>query len=108
MTRNFDPPETMEQAKEWDRRKSAYVRAGLCHPCAATASYGHQLGWHRTQYPPCVDCVPVVATFPQETVDPAWRKWPRGRPSVPAMRSAAQPCVQASPDVSTGLNGGQG
>jgi hypothetical protein len=78
----FDPPETMEQAEEWVRRKSAYVRAGLCHPCAATASYGHQLGWHRAQCPPCDWCAPVVATFPQATAHVAWRKWPQGRPGI--------------------------
>ena len=80
MTRYFDPPETTEQAEEFDRRKSAYVRAGLCHLCAATASFGHQLGWHRAQYAPCRWCAPIVATFPQETAHAAWRKWPQGRP----------------------------
>jgi hypothetical protein len=99
-----DLPETQEQAEEWDRRASSYRRAGLCDACASSASTGHQLGWLRVPHPPCVACAPVVATFPKETADPAWRKWPQGRRSASVTRSAASLGPQASVDVLTGLN----
>jgi hypothetical protein len=102
VNRYFDLPETQDQAEEWERRKSAYLAAGLCRACAVTASYGHQLGWHRVQYPPCDVCAPLVAAFPQETGDPAWRKWPRGRTSVPAVRSGAGSGVHTCEDAPTG------
>ncbi|MGY1672179.1 hypothetical protein [Geodermatophilus sp. SYSU D00710] len=76
-------PETMGQAIAWDRRRDAYARrAGLCDPCAAAAAWGHALGWSSAPHPPCEACGPLVATFPEETSHPAWRKYPRGRVSA--------------------------
>lgn len=96
MSGETDTPETYEMAREWDRRAAAYRRAGLCDPCASSASWGHALGWLRAPTPPCFPCAVVVATFPQETVHPGWRKWPQGRRSVALMRSATRPDVRAS------------
>lgn len=100
----FDGPETPEMAEEWDRRASAYRRAGLCDACASSASYGHQLGWLRVPHPPCHACAPMVATFPARTVDPTWRKWPKGRPSWPSPRSAAEQSMKGADNVLTGLS----
>lgn len=102
-----DIPETYEMAREWDRRAVAYRRAGLCDPCASSASWGHAVGWLRVPSPPCSLCAAIVATFPKETVHPAWRKWPQGRRSVAPMRSSTWPDVQASPDRPTALSGRQ-
>jgi hypothetical protein len=83
-----DPVETVAMAAESDRRSAAYRRAGLCTRCSAAASVGHALGFLRVPGPPCEKCAPVVASFPQETSHPAWRKWPRGRPDAAPTRSA--------------------
>lgn len=67
-------PETVRQAKRWDVSKQAYVRAGLCEYCAGQAAWGHQIGFTKS-HPPCADCAPVVAAFPQ--VGPAGTEWRR-------------------------------
>ncbi len=106
MTAGIDVPETLEMAEEWDRRASAYRRAGLCNACASSASTGHALGWLRVPHPPCVACTPIVAEFPQTTIDPAWRKWPQGRPSGPSSRSGAPTGNSASASFLTALTPG--
>ena len=68
-------PETLAMAREWERTKTRYLRAGLCHKCAAQAAWGHQIGagsWHAIR-PPCVDCVEIVELFPYPTRSPSWR-----------------------------------
>lgn len=55
-------PETVGQAREWDRNLRAYVALGLCHGCAAQAAWGHQVGFGLSE-PPCPVCRPVVAGF---------------------------------------------
>ena len=68
-------PETLRQAQEWERIKLGYLRAGLCHKCAAQAAWGHQPGaggWCAVN-PPCPDCAPFVAMFPVVTANPHWR-----------------------------------
>lgn len=84
-----DRPETMGQALAWDRRRDAYAyRAGLCDRDAAALSWGHSLGFASLTHPPCEECTPVVATFPEETAHPAWRAYTRGRVKAPPGRSA--------------------
>ena len=82
--------ETMGQALAWDRRRDAYAyRAGLCDRDAAALSWGHSLGFASLTHPPCQDCAPIVATFPEETSHPSWRAHTRGRVSAPPGRPAA-------------------
>ena len=102
-----DIPETYEMAREWDRRAAAYRRAGLCDACASSASWGHALGWLSVPTLPCSPCAGVVATFPKETVNPAWRKWPQGRRRAGLMRSATRSGVQASSEGRTAAKGRQ-
>ena len=60
-------PETIGQAAAWDRRRDAYAyRAGLCDRDAAALSWGHSLGFASMTHPPCDECAPVVATFPDD------------------------------------------
>lgn len=80
-------------AEEDDRRTAAYRDAGLCDRCASHISKGHALGFTRVPGAPCPTCAPVVGTFPEETSHPAWRKWPKGRPSTPSARAAVTPGV---------------
>jgi hypothetical protein len=74
-------PETLRQAQEWDRVKRRYIRAGLCHRCAAQASYGHEIGgggWDSI-HPPCAGCAELVAMFAYLTPNPVWRAITRKR-----------------------------
>lgn len=92
------PPETISQARTWDRVKTLYLRDGLCHACAAQAAWGHQLGFgYVVNRPwgdsarikaPCRVCAPIVATFPVARPN-GWRSFPRGssRPSTPETTS---------------------
>lgn len=82
-------PEKMGQALAWDRRRDAYAyRAGLCDRDAAALSWGHSLGFASLTHPPCQECAPIVATFPEETSHPSWRAYTRGRVKAPSGRSA--------------------
>jgi hypothetical protein len=58
-----DPVESNRQARTFDSTKLRYQRLGLCRFCAAQASWGHQLGFSRSN-PPCDECQPLVDTFP--------------------------------------------
>lgn len=55
-------PETLAQARAWDRTKARYVKAGFCHRCASQAAWGHQTGGggYATIKPPCVACAKEV------------------------------------------------
>ena len=97
-----EKPETREGAEEYDRRASAYRRAGLCDRDAAYAAWRHAVGWLTDQRPPCGECLPVVAMFPQSTADPSWRKHPRGRPGGRSARSSATPGVEGRYSSRTG------
>ena len=69
------PAETQAQAVEWERVKTRYLHAGLCHYCAGQAAYGHQNGsggWAAVR-PPCSVCAPLVEMFPYPTRAPLWR-----------------------------------
>ncbi len=89
MNAGTDGPETMGEAMADDRRTAAYRRAGLCPRCSSHLSKGHAYGFTRIPGDPCGDCVPIIATFPEPTIAPAWRKWPRGRVERPSTRSTA-------------------
>ena len=100
-------PETVEAAEEFDRRASAYRRAGLCDADAAYAAWRHAVGWLTRQRPPCEPCRRVVAQFPQSTADPAWRKHPRGRAGARSTRSAVVPGVSGCLPLPTGSTDGR-
>jgi hypothetical protein len=70
--RQWEPPETMRQAKRWETVKNRYLAAGLCIKCASQAAYGHQLAFSRI-HPPCDDCAAVVAGFPIHATT-VWRR----------------------------------
>lgn len=75
-------PETLQQARTWERTKGRYLAAGLCHACAAQAAWGHQCGFTGIK-PPCAACTPLVAAFPTPAVAP-WRKLLRQNTRFPA------------------------
>ncbi len=89
MNAGTDGPETIGEAMADDRRTAAYRRAGLCPRCSSHLSKGHAYGFARIPGDPCDDCAPIVATFPEPTVSPSWRKWPRGRVGRPSTRPSA-------------------
>lgn len=64
-------PETLGQARRWDRVKARYVGHGLCHSCASQAAWGHQGGF-STVRPPCRTCAVIVASFTVAKVN-RWR-----------------------------------
>jgi hypothetical protein len=73
--------ETFEQAIQWERTKRRYLRAGLCHKCAAQAAWGHQRGaggWSVIR-PPCAGCVEIVELLAYPTMNPLWRSVTRKR-----------------------------
>jgi hypothetical protein len=81
-------PESLGQAGEWERVKSRYLGAGLCHRCSAQAAYAHEGGsggWGRA-HPPCVGCVEIVELFPYPTAVPEWRCLFRKRSAGPGTR----------------------
>ncbi len=98
-----DSPETAAQAAEWDRKKGQYIRAGLCHQCAAQAAWGHQLGFQRV-HPPCQRCVRVVVVLPQPGVN-GWRKLPRGRLRSDLTWSSTRVDSRPTPQPTTASDG---
>jgi hypothetical protein len=62
-----DRPETLAMAHQWEKAKGGrYLRAGLCHKCAAQAAWAHQPGaggWFAI-HPPCADCFELVELLP--------------------------------------------
>jgi hypothetical protein len=84
-----DGPETIGEAIADDRRTASYRRAGLCPRCSSHISKGHAYGFTRVPGPPCDACAPIIATFPEPTSDPSWRKHPRGRLRGPLTRPSA-------------------
>ena len=70
-TAKMKRPETLSQARTWQRQRDRYGAEGLCGMCAAQAAYGHQLGFTHIE-PPCSACSPMVARF--STAKPnGWR-----------------------------------
>jgi hypothetical protein len=65
-------PETLGQARTWDRKYVRYQLAGLCDVCAAQAAYGHAEGFQKI-HDPCAVCQPLVNLFP--TAGPKGSKW---------------------------------
>lgn len=84
-------PETLAEYKHWERLTTMYQRAGLCRACAGQVAYGHQLGFTTDNLEPddlgltwgladpCLNCQPIVESFPIGTANRAWRRLP-GRP----------------------------
>lgn len=67
-----DSPETIGQARVWQRKKHRYEIAGLCSGCASVAAYGHAEGF-QIQPNPCSRCQPLVDKFPNN--GPRGSKW---------------------------------
>lgn len=65
-------PETMGQARVWQRKQGRYDIAGLCHTCSSHAAWGHALGFQRIP-DPCETCQPIVKCFPH--AGPRGSKW---------------------------------
>jgi len=65
-------PETISQARVWDRKNKRYLIAGLCFGCAAQAAWGHAIGFQKIN-PPCAECIPLIASF--DTPGPQGSKW---------------------------------
>ena len=81
-------PETLEQATEWERVKTRYLRASLCHACAAQAAWANQEGaggWGAIR-PPCTVCKEIVELFAYPTINPLWRSIIRKRTAPPQQR----------------------
>ena len=67
-------PETVTQAKVWDRKRKRYLIAGLCNVCAAQAAWGHALGFGKDRIKePCNACQPIVDGLPD--AGPRGSKW---------------------------------
>jgi hypothetical protein len=96
MTRRPPPPETLNQAMEWELTKLRYRALCVCETCAGQATWGHQKGaggWLVIQ-PPCAPCAASVAGLLLQTPNPTWRK---------SLRHPATP--EDAPPISTGLSG---
>lgn len=62
-------PETIIQARVWERKCNRYILAGLCEVCASAAAWGHAEGFgtlERAGRVPCADCQPFVSKFPKQ------------------------------------------
>ena len=59
-----DAPETMAQARAFQKVNAQALRFGLCPTCAAQIAWGTQLGFARTTREPCQTCTPLVALLP--------------------------------------------
>lgn len=70
--RRQEAPETLGQARVWQRKNGRYLIAGLCYTCAAQAAWGHAQGFEKIK-PPCDECLPVVRIFP--TPGPKGSPW---------------------------------
>jgi hypothetical protein len=84
-------PETLLQAARWDSRANFYEARGLCRPCAGQAAHGASIGWGRVR-PPCPQCAPIVAQFPNPQHN-GWRslKVRRSANTVPARTDSTRP-----------------
>jgi hypothetical protein len=65
-------PETLGQARVWQRKCERYRIVGLCDVCCAQAAYGHACGFQKIK-DPCLVCQPIVSNFP--TPGPRGSKW---------------------------------
>lgn len=65
-------PETIGQARVWQRKQGRYEIAGLCSPCAAQAAWGHAVGFQKI-HDPCIVCQPIVTNFSHP--GPRGSKW---------------------------------
>lgn len=62
---NTPRPETLAQARTFDRVVALAVEHGLCHRCAAAIAWGHQNGF-ATLHPPCssASCAAALRRLP--------------------------------------------
>ena len=65
-------PETIGQARVWERKFHRYQIAGLCNACASQAAWGHAMGFGKIK-DPCAECQPIVNAFPND--GPRGSKW---------------------------------
>ena len=76
-----DLPESLAQARDWEKAKVRYLQAGLCDRCASQAAWAHQPGaggWWAV-HPPCNMCAELIPMLPLATPNPAWRSLRRKR-----------------------------
>lgn len=66
-------PETIGQARVWERKNRRYLIAGLCEIDAAHIAWLHSEGFGKTKWTPCAACQPIVDRFP--TPGPKGSKW---------------------------------
>jgi hypothetical protein len=78
-TRKAAQPESITQARKWDRDKRAALAAGVGDACAAQYSWGVQVGF-RLSRPPCADCAPIVNVAPGTEKPNSWRRLHAPRP----------------------------
>lgn len=67
--RKRSAPESIGQARVWQRKCHRYELAGLCDVCASAAAWGHAEGFQlleRSGRIPCNKCQPLVSRFPQQ------------------------------------------
>ena len=71
-----DRPETIEEARRWERYKNKYIENGFCHTDACQAAWGHQIGFALSNKP-CSACVLLMADMPviSRGSDGVWRRW---------------------------------
>lgn len=67
-------PETLGQARVWERKVRRYEIAGLCYQDACRAAWGHAEGWAILPWDPCQTCQPIINAFDTPTPHPKWRK----------------------------------
>lgn len=90
---NTPGPETKSQADEHGRTMRHYLTLGICNACAGQAAWGHQNGFSSV-HPPCLSCLPIVASFPTEQPAP-WRSLSRryGRRPPAGANGRPQPSI---------------
>lgn len=96
MTEKRPNPETMSQARTFDRVVRNGEAAGLCPACAAQLGWAAQAGGggFSSVKPPCAPCTVVMLGWP--VVRPnSWRT-PRGTLSVPATWAELTPVGRTS------------
>jgi hypothetical protein len=101
-------PETLSQARTFDRLNRRYLAVGLCYRCAAQAAYGHQLGF-ALSHQPCERCAPLVAELPTKRVN-GWRSLAAERPekSDSDVNAAAAPTQDTREGQDAPENGSDG
>jgi hypothetical protein len=96
-TRKAAQPESITQARKWDRdKRRAALAAGVCDACAARYSWGVQVGF-RLSRPPCADCAPFVNAATGISKPNGWRRLHAAR-AVGFSRNGGEQDVKAIRD----------